>query len=62
MVEMKWYDWNAKDNPAFLKALAETRRLATREGWCYPQAITVAIDQYAEAGDGHPKLFPEYAS
>ena len=29
---------------------AEVRHLATREGWCYQhvQAITVAIDQYAE--------------
>ena len=37
--------------PAFLKALEETRRLATREGYCYQhvQAIIVAIDQYAEA-------------
>ena len=31
--------------PAFLKALNETRHLATREGWCYQQvqAITLAI-------------------
>jgi hypothetical protein len=36
--------------PPFIKALAEVRHLATREGWCYQhvQAITVAIDQYAE--------------
>ena len=36
--------------PLFIKALAEVRHLATREGWCYQhvQAITVAIDQYAE--------------
>ena len=38
------------DPPPFIKALAEVRQLATREGWCYQhvQAITVAIDQYAE--------------
>jgi hypothetical protein len=35
--------------PPFIKALAEVRQLATREGWCYQhvQAIAVAIDQYA---------------
>jgi hypothetical protein len=35
----------------FLKALNEVRRLAAREGFCYQhvQAITVSIDQYAEA-------------
>ena len=39
------------DPPPFIKALAEVRQLATREGWCYQhvQAIIVAIDQYAEA-------------
>jgi hypothetical protein len=33
-----------------IKALAELRHRATREGWCHQhvQAITVAIDQYAE--------------
>jgi hypothetical protein len=38
------------DPPPFIKALAEVRQLATREGWCYQhvQAIQVAIDQYAE--------------
>jgi hypothetical protein len=38
------------DAPPFVKALAEVRRLAPREGWCYQhvQAISVAIDQYAE--------------
>lgn len=37
------------DAPPFIKALAEVRRLAAREGWCYQhvQAISVAIDQYA---------------
>jgi hypothetical protein len=32
---LKWYDANAADNPPFLKALAEIRRLAPREGWRY---------------------------
>ena len=38
------------DPPPFFKALAEVRRLAMMEGWCYQhvQAINVAIDQYAE--------------
>jgi hypothetical protein len=43
-------------NPSpFIKALAEVRQLATREGWCYQhvQAITVAIDQYAEKALGN---------
>jgi hypothetical protein len=49
-----WYDDNA-DNPPWIKALAEVRRLAPREGWCYQhvQAIIVAIDQYAEAALGN---------
>ena len=36
--------------PPFIKALAEVRQLAMREGWCFQhvQAIIVAIDQYAE--------------
>ena len=36
--------------PPFVKALAEVRRLAPREVWCYQhvQAISLAIDQYAE--------------
>jgi len=38
------------DNPPWIKALAEVRRLAPREGWRYHhvQAIIVAIDQYAD--------------
>lgn len=44
------YFYDEPDPPAFIKALNEARHLATREGWCYQhvQAITVAIDQYAE--------------
>jgi hypothetical protein len=44
---------------AFLKALEELRRLATREGWRYQhvQAIIVAIDQYAEAATGNREFF-----
>lgn len=46
----KWYDDNA-DNPPWIKALAEVRRLAPREGYCHQhvQAIIGSIDQYAEA-------------
>ena len=45
--------------PAFIKALAEVRRLAPREGWCYQhvQAIIVSIDQYAEAALGNREYF-----
>jgi hypothetical protein len=55
---LKWYDDNA-NNPAWIKALAEVRRLAPREGWCYQhvQAITVAIDQYAEKALGNREYF-----
>jgi hypothetical protein len=43
----------------FLKALADVRRLATREGWRYQhvQAIIVSIDQYAEAATGNREYF-----
>ena len=39
---LKWYDEKA-DNSPWIKALAEVRHRATREGWCYQhvQAITV---------------------
>jgi hypothetical protein len=30
---IKWYDDKA-DNPPWIEALAEVRRLAPREGWC----------------------------
>jgi hypothetical protein len=51
---IKWYDHNA-DNPPWIKALAEVRHLACREGWCYHhvQAIIVSIDQYAESALGN---------
>jgi hypothetical protein len=54
----KWYDDNA-DNPPWIKALAEVRRLAPREGWCYQhvQAIIVSIDQYAESALGNRGYF-----
>jgi hypothetical protein len=55
---LKWYDDNA-DNPPWIKALAEVRRLAPREGWRYHhvQAIIVSIDQYAEAALGNREFF-----
>jgi hypothetical protein len=51
---LQWYDHNA-DNPPWIKALAEVRLLACREGWCYHhvQAIIVSIDQYAESALGN---------
>ena len=56
---LKWYDHNAADNPPWIKALAEVRQRATREGWCYHhvQAIIVSIDQYAEAALGNRNYF-----
>lgn len=45
--------------PPFIKALAEVRRLAPHEGWCYfhVQAIIVSIDQYAEKALGNREYF-----
>jgi hypothetical protein len=45
--------------PPFIKALAEARQLATREGWCYQhvQALIAAIDQYTEAATGNRSYF-----
>lgn len=55
---MNWYDDKA-DNPPWVKVLAEVRRLAVKEGWCYPHvlAIIVSIDQYAEAAFGNRNYF-----
>ena len=52
---LQWYDENAADNSPWLRALAELRQRAAREGYCYQhvQAITVAIDQYAEKALGN---------
>jgi hypothetical protein len=54
----KWYD-DAPEHPPWIKALADVRRQATLEGYCYPhvQAIIVAIDQYAEAALGNREYF-----
>ncbi|WP_246756330.1 hypothetical protein [Bradyrhizobium neotropicale] len=54
----KWSDEKA-DNPPWIKALADVRRQATLEGYCYHhvQAIIVAIDQYAEAALGNREYF-----
>jgi hypothetical protein len=56
---LKWYDANAADNPPWIRALAEVRRLAPHEGWCYQhvQAIIVSIDQYAESALGNRGYF-----
>jgi hypothetical protein len=58
MQELRWYDPSA-ENPPWIKALAEVRHLAPREGWRYQhvQAIIVAIDQYAEAALGNREFF-----
>jgi hypothetical protein len=47
------------DPPTWLKALAEVRRMAPRQGYCFlhVQAIFVAIDQYAEAATGNRDYF-----
>ncbi|MEH2596870.1 hypothetical protein V1278_003783 [Bradyrhizobium sp. AZCC 1577] len=55
---LKWYDEKA-DNSPWIRVLAEVRHRATREGYCFQhvQAITVAIDQYAEAALGNRSYF-----
>jgi hypothetical protein len=55
---MRWFDDETNPTP-FLKALEQSRRLATREGWRHKhvQAIIVAIDQYAEAATGNRDYF-----
>ncbi|WP_426525006.1 hypothetical protein [Bradyrhizobium sp. McL0615] len=55
---LNWHDEKA-DNSPWLTALAELRQRATREGHCYQhvQAISVAIDQYAEKALGNRDYF-----
>ena len=52
------YDAN-EVSPPWIKALAEVRHLACREGWCFQhvQAIIVSIDQYAEKALGNWEYF-----
>ena len=54
----KYFDDETNNTP-WIKALAELRQRATREGRCYQhvQAITVAIDQYAEKALGNRDYF-----
>ena len=56
---LEWYDEKAADNSRWIRALAELRQRATREGHCFQhvQAITVAIDQYAEKALGNRDYF-----
>ena len=56
---VKHFQDDPDTRPPFIKALAELRQLATREGYCYQhvQAITVAIDQYAEKALGNREYF-----
>ena len=53
------YFSDTSDHPPWIKALAEVRQKAMREGYCYQhvQAIAVAIDQYAEAALGNRDYF-----
>jgi hypothetical protein len=56
--QLKWYDEKADNSPS-INALAELRQRAAREGHCFQhvQAITVAIDQYAEKALGNRDYF-----
>jgi hypothetical protein len=55
---LRYFD-DTSEQPPWIKSLAEVRRLAVREGWCYQhvQAIIVAIDQYAEKAIGNREYF-----
>jgi hypothetical protein len=55
---VKWY-CDTTDHPPFIKALAEARRIAVHEGWCYHhvRAILITVDQYAEAATGNREYF-----
>jgi hypothetical protein len=57
-VKYVWYDPNA-DNPPWIKALADVRRMGTLEGYCFHhvQTIMLAIDQYAESALGNREYF-----
>ena len=54
---LKWY--NKDDSSPWIDALAELRRQAMREGHCpqHVQAITIAVDQYAEKALGNRDYF-----
>ncbi|MEH2497919.1 hypothetical protein V1294_004398 [Bradyrhizobium sp. AZCC 1678] len=56
--QLKWHDEKAGNSP-WINTLAELRQRATREGHCYQhvQAITIAIDQYAEKALGNRDYF-----
>jgi hypothetical protein len=55
---VNWYEPNA-NNPPWIKALADVRRMGTLEGYCFHhvQAIMIAIDQYAETALGNRDYF-----
>ena len=55
---LKWCDDRA-NHPPWIDALAQLRRQAAREGHCFQhvQAITIAIDQYAEKALGNRAYF-----
>jgi hypothetical protein len=57
LVALRYFS-DEPDLSPFLRALNETRRQATREGYCYQhvQAIMVAID-HAEAATGNREYF-----
>jgi hypothetical protein len=56
---LKYFSEKDDDQPAFLKALAQVRRIGVHEGWRYQhvQAIMLAIDQYAESATGNREFF-----
>jgi hypothetical protein len=57
-MKLVWYDANV-ENPPWIKALADVRRLGPREGYCFHhvQTIMLSIDQYAETALGNREFF-----
>jgi hypothetical protein len=49
---LKWYDANAADNSPWIKALAEVRQRATREGYCYQHVQAIYGRDRSVCGEG----------
>ena len=56
---LRWYDEKNADNPPWVAALADVRRLATREGYCFQHSrpSSLRFDQYAEKALGNREYF-----
>jgi hypothetical protein len=48
-VKLSWYDHDA-DNPPWIKALADVRRMGTLEGYCYVHVQALKLRSLGEEG------------